>query len=80
MLWAYPGRGVWPPEGKGSDGQSDDRIEDVNKHCLEEFRAHWQCLDNNNHQLWQCRAKEWRLNKCVFSNLVCTSPSSGSRA
>ena len=46
------------------------RIEDVNKHCLEEFRKHWTCLDNNNQQLWQCRPAEWKLNKCVFENLV----------
>jgi hypothetical protein len=46
------------------------RIEDVNKHCLEEFRKHWTCLDNNNQQLWQCRPAEWKLNKCVFDNLV----------
>ncbi|KAI1842598.1 hypothetical protein JX265_012590 [Neoarthrinium moseri] len=44
-------------------------IDDVNKHCLDEFRKHWQCLDNNNHQLWQCRKDEWKLNKCVFDNL-----------
>ncbi|KAH8879352.1 NADH dehydrogenase, alpha subcomplex, subunit 8 [Thozetella sp. PMI_491] len=44
-------------------------IEDINKSCLEQFRAHWQCLDNNNHQLWQCRPKEWKLNQCVFENL-----------
>jgi hypothetical protein len=42
----------------------------VNKHCLEEFRKHWTCLDNNNQQLWQCRPAEWKLNKCVFDNLV----------
>jgi len=46
------------------------RIEDVNKHCLAEFRKHWTCLDNNNQQLWQCRPAEWKLNKCVFDNLV----------
>jgi NADH dehydrogenase (ubiquinone) 1 alpha subcomplex subunit 8 len=46
------------------------RIEDVNKHCLAEFRRHWTCLDNNNQQLWQCRPQEWKLNKCVFDNLV----------
>ncbi|CAG8981461.1 hypothetical protein HYALB_00003031 [Hymenoscyphus albidus] len=44
-------------------------IEDVNKHCLTEFRKHWQCLDDNNQQLWQCRPAEWKLNKCVFDNL-----------
>jgi hypothetical protein len=42
----------------------------MNKHCLLQFRAHWQCLDNNNHQLWQCRPYEMNLNKCVFDNLV----------
>lgn len=47
-----------------------DSIEDVNKHCLAEFRKHWTCLDDNNQQLWQCRAPEWKLNKCVFENLV----------
>lgn len=46
-------------------------IEDINKSCLEQFKAHYECLDNNNHQLWQCRPAEWRLNKCVFHNLVC---------
>jgi hypothetical protein len=45
-------------------------LEDINKSCLEQFRAHWQCLENNNQQLWQCRPAEWKLNKCVFENLV----------
>lgn len=45
-------------------------LEDINKSCLDEFRKHWQCLDNNNHQLWQCRADEWKLNKCVYDNIV----------
>lgn len=53
-----------------ADGDLLCRIEDVNKHCLEEFRKHWTCLDNNNQQLWQCRPAEWKLNKCVFDNLV----------
>ncbi|KAG9231570.1 hypothetical protein BJ875DRAFT_112680 [Amylocarpus encephaloides] len=44
-------------------------VEDINKHCLEEFRLHWTCLDKNNQQLWQCRPAEWKLNKCVFDNL-----------
>jgi hypothetical protein len=46
------------------------RLEDVNKHCLTEFRKHWECLDNSNQQLWQCRKWERPLNKCVFDNLV----------
>lgn len=47
-----------------------NRLDDVNKHCLAEFRKHWECLDNNNQQLWQCRKFERPLNKCVFDNLV----------
>lgn len=46
------------------------RVDDINKHCLEEFRKHWTCLEDNNQQLWQCRKPEWKLNKCVFDNLV----------
>ena len=49
------------------------RLDDINRSCLEEFRKHWQCLDNNNQQLWQCRKLERGLNKCVFDNLVCWS-------
>lgn len=50
-------------------------IQDINTNCLEQFRAHWECLDDNNHQMWQCRAAEWKLNKCVFDKLVCSGPS-----
>lgn len=46
------------------------RLEDINKSCLEEFRKHWECLDDNNQQLWQCRKFERGLNKCVFEKLV----------
>ncbi|KAK5056734.1 hypothetical protein LTR84_012266 [Exophiala bonariae] len=44
-------------------------IDDINKNCLEEFRSHWLCLENNNHQLWQCRRPERLLNKCVFNKI-----------
>lgn len=46
-------------------------IDDINKSCLEQFRAHWNCLEMQNHQLWQCRPAEWKLNKCVYENIVC---------
>ena len=45
-------------------------LDDINKNCLEEFRKHWKCLDNNNQQLWHCRRPEQLLNKCVFDKLV----------
>lgn len=53
-------------------GISDNSIDDINKSCLEEFRSHWLCLENNNHQLWQCRRPERVLNKCVFQKIVRT--------
>lgn len=52
-----------------------NRLEDINKHCLKEFRKHWECLENNNQQLWHCRRAERPLNQCVFDNLVsCSRP------
>ena len=76
------GRGRWWRRSRGCAcigvwGCADEcvrRLEDVNKSCLEEFRQHWECLDNNNQQLWQCRRWERPLNKCVFDNLVCSCP------
>jgi NADH dehydrogenase (ubiquinone) 1 alpha subcomplex subunit 8 len=44
-------------------------LDDINKHCLEEFRRHWNCLENKNQQLHQCRDQEWVLSKCVFDKL-----------
>ncbi|KAE8352342.1 hypothetical protein BDV28DRAFT_135306 [Aspergillus coremiiformis] len=44
-------------------------LKDVNTHCLKEFTAHWECLENNNHRLWECRKNEMLLNKCVFDKL-----------
>jgi hypothetical protein len=45
-------------------------IKDINENCLAEFRTHWECLENHNQQLWNCRTEERKLNKCVFTNLV----------
>ncbi|KAF2118887.1 NADH-ubiquinone oxidoreductase-like protein 20.8 kDa subunit [Lophiotrema nucula] len=44
-------------------------IRDLNEHCLNEFRSHWQCLERYNHHLYDCRMEERKLNKCVFDNL-----------
>jgi hypothetical protein len=63
-------KGLERSGGPGANSTTLPRIEGVNKHCLAEFRKHWTCLDNNNQQLWQCRPQEWKLNKCVFDNLV----------
>ncbi|KAL4738004.1 hypothetical protein BDV11DRAFT_216317 [Aspergillus similis] len=44
-------------------------IKDINTHCLKQFNTHWECLENNNHRLWECRKQEMDLNKCVFDKL-----------
>ncbi|KAL8660150.1 MAG: hypothetical protein Q9221_004861 [Calogaya cf. arnoldii] len=44
-------------------------IDDITKNCLQEFRNHWECLENNNQQLWHCRKWEWKLNGCVYQKL-----------
>ncbi|KAL2150148.1 hypothetical protein VTH82DRAFT_7824 [Thermothelomyces myriococcoides] len=66
-----PGRGEFEclKEGRRVTRCARSVLEDINKSCLEQFRAHWQCLENNNQQLWQCRPAEWKLNKCVYENL-----------
>lgn len=47
-----------------------NRIKDINTHCLKQFNAHWECLENNNQNLWECRKPEMELNSCVFEKLV----------
>ncbi|KAK3354395.1 NADH-ubiquinone oxidoreductase 20.8 kDa subunit [Neurospora tetraspora] len=66
-----PGKGEFEclKEGRRVTRCARSVIADINKSCLEEFRKHWTCLEDNNQQLWQCRPAEWKLNKCVFENL-----------
>ncbi|KAM4065395.1 CHCH domain-containing protein [Hirsutella rhossiliensis] len=66
-----PGRGEFEcmKEGRRVTRCAQSVIQDINTHCLAEFRKHWECLDDRNHQLWQCRPAEWKLNKCVFDNI-----------
>lgn len=45
-------------------------IKDINTNCLKQFTAHWECLENNNHYLFECRRAEQQLNNCVFEKLV----------
>jgi NADH dehydrogenase (ubiquinone) 1 alpha subcomplex subunit 8 len=51
---------------------TDCRIKDINTHCLKQFNAHWECLENNNHHMFECRKPEMELNNCVFEKLVRT--------
>ncbi|KAI5305823.1 hypothetical protein KEM55_008831, partial [Ascosphaera atra] len=44
-------------------------IKDINENCLTQFKNHWECLENNNQNLWECRRAEKELNGCVFEKL-----------
>ncbi|ORX43345.1 hypothetical protein DM01DRAFT_245318, partial [Hesseltinella vesiculosa] len=46
-----------------------DLITKLRENCGKEFEAHWQCLENNNQELYKCRQPERGLNTCVFEKL-----------
>lgn len=52
---------------------SYSRIGKMRESCLQEFDAHWQCLEKNNQYFQACRKPEKALNDCVFSKLVSLS-------
>ncbi|KAJ5147327.1 NADH-ubiquinone oxidoreductase 20.8 kDa subunit [Penicillium atrosanguineum] len=44
-------------------------IKDINTHCMQEFQAHVDCLENNNQTFFNCRRPEQKLNSCIFNKL-----------
>ncbi|KNE68340.1 hypothetical protein AMAG_12997 [Allomyces macrogynus ATCC 38327] len=46
-----------------------DLLAKLKANCGEQFKAHWTCLDNKNHELNRCRAEERAFNQCVFDKL-----------
>ncbi|CAK7894899.1 hypothetical protein CAAN1_05S00496 [[Candida] anglica] len=46
-----------------------DVLKQLNKHCFEEFKLHYSCLEQENHRLGNCRKAEQIFNKCVFTHL-----------
>lgn len=66
---------IWGRKGCGLKGENSAKkkmysIKEINTHCLKQFTAHWECLENNNHHMWECRKPEMQLNNCVFEKLV----------
>ncbi|KAJ2367336.1 ndufa8, NADH-ubiquinone oxidoreductase complex I 19kd subunit [Coemansia sp. RSA 2611] len=41
-------------------------LQKIQSQCLDEFRAHWTCLDNKNQEFGQCREPEKAYNACLF--------------
>ncbi|KAL0085249.1 NDUFA8, NADH-ubiquinone oxidoreductase complex I 19kd subunit [Phycomyces blakesleeanus] len=46
-----------------------DLITKLRENCGKEFDAHWQCLENHNQELFNCRKPERTFNTCVFEKL-----------
>ncbi|KAK6456502.1 uncharacterized protein RJT20DRAFT_45145 [Scheffersomyces xylosifermentans] len=46
-----------------------DVLRDINKYCFDEFKLHYECLEQENHRLGHCRSSEGVLSKCIFNNL-----------
>ncbi|ODV82150.1 NADH dehydrogenase, alpha subcomplex, subunit 8 [Suhomyces tanzawaensis NRRL Y-17324] len=44
-------------------------LQDINKHCFDEFKLHYECLEQENHRLGHCRSSESIFRKCMFTNL-----------
>lgn len=55
---------------KGSPRLTGYSIKDINTHCMQEFQAHVDCLENNNQTFFNCRRPEQKLNGCIFDKLV----------
>lgn len=44
-------------------------LKDINTHCFDEFKLHYECLEQENHRLGSCRKTEKIFNSCVFDKL-----------
>ncbi|EER36097.1 hypothetical protein CTRG_00836 [Candida tropicalis MYA-3404] len=44
-------------------------LKDINKYCFDEFKLHYECLEQNNQYFSRCRSSEGVLSKCVFQNM-----------
>lgn len=44
-------------------------LKDINKHCFDEFKLHYGCLEQENHRLGHCRRSETLFRTCMFENL-----------
>ncbi|KAJ7571802.1 hypothetical protein C8J56DRAFT_145879 [Mycena floridula] len=59
-------------EGRRVTRCAADLITKMRETCLEQFNAHWECLENNNQYYYTCREPEKALNSCIFEKLGLT--------
>ncbi|KAH7887478.1 hypothetical protein F5I97DRAFT_1860762 [Phlebopus sp. FC_14] len=65
-------------EGRRVTRCATDLITKMRENCLEQFDAHWSCLEMNNQEYFACRKPERTLNKCMFEKLGLTKTIPGS--
>jgi len=56
-------------EGRRVTRCSIDLITKMRENCLQQFDAHWNCLELHNQEYYHCRKPERTLNKCMFEKL-----------
>ncbi|KAG0149034.1 hypothetical protein CROQUDRAFT_654117 [Cronartium quercuum f. sp. fusiforme G11] len=56
-------------EGRRVTRCAQDAISKIKSNCLDEFNAHWQCLELNNQKLEDCRKREKTFNTCLYDKL-----------
>ncbi|KAG5729890.1 NADH-ubiquinone oxidoreductase 20.8 kDa subunit [Termitomyces sp. T112] len=59
-------------EGRRVTRCATDLINKMRENCLEQFQAHWNCLEKNNQEYYLCRKPERSLNACMFEKLGLT--------
>ncbi|KAH9179536.1 NADH dehydrogenase, alpha subcomplex, subunit 8 [Lactarius sanguifluus] len=59
-------------EGRRVTRCATDLISKMRENCLQQFEAHWNCLEVNNQDYAPCRKPERALNKCMFEKLGLT--------
>ncbi|EGN92038.1 Ndufa8, NADH-ubiquinone oxidoreductase complex I 19kd subunit [Serpula lacrymans var. lacrymans S7.3] len=65
-------------EGRRVTRCATELITKMRENCLEQFDAHWNCLELNNQEYYPCRKPERTLNKCMFEKLGLTKAIPGS--
>lgn len=61
------------PEGRKVTRCATETLSFIGTDCGREFKLHWNCLENKNHEFANCRPAEQHLNKCIFDKMVCLS-------
>ncbi|KAH6914599.1 NADH-ubiquinone oxidoreductase subunit [Coprinopsis sp. MPI-PUGE-AT-0042] len=59
-------------EGRRVTRCTQDILTKMQQNCMEQFQAHFECLERNNQEYYLCRKPERKLNSCMFEKLGLT--------